>query len=86
MAKHSPTLLVHHCLIKLIVWENRSMQRACGNAEGSKRQMQRAHREVMFMQQAASYLVASCAELLKEDHGQRKGGIVHIWICTRAQE
>ena len=56
------------------------MQRACGNAEGSKRQMQRAHREVMFMQQAASYLVASCAELLKEDHGQRKGGIVHIWI------
>ncbi len=53
-----------------------------GHAEGSKRQMHRADTQVMLMEWAALYLVASCAELLKEDHGQCKGGIVHIWVCT----
>ena len=34
------------------------------------------------MQRIATDLVASGAKLLKEDHGQCKGGIVDIWICT----
>lgn len=33
-------------------------------------------------ERAALDLVASCAKLLEEDHGQRKGGIVDIWVCT----
>ena len=36
-------------------------------------------------QKTATDLVASCAKLLKEDHGKCKGGIIHIWICTQPQ-
>ena len=35
--------------------------------------------------QRAAYLVASGAQLLKEDHGQGKGCIIHIWICIPMQ-
>ena len=37
------------------------------------------------MQKGAADLVACGAQLLEEDHGEGKGGVIHIGVCTCTQ-